>query len=803
VKRAALPALALWVALLSTCLIVISRASFTADLSAFLPRAPSPEQQVLVDQLTEGAVSRLILIGIEAPDAATRARLSRELARRLAAMPEFALVNNGEATSMERDRAFLFDRRYSLSPAVTAERFSERGLRAAIGESIDLLASPAGLMLKSLLPRDPTGELVALVNARQGDSGPMIADGVWASRDGTRALLFAQTRANGSDTDGQQHALATIRRTFAEVAQGDAAAAPESRLLLSGPGVFSVASRNTIHDDVVRLSAIGVAGIVLLLLVVYRSPSVLALGMLPVVSGALAGIAAVSLGFGVVHGLTLGFGTTLIGEAVDYSIYLFVQSSQSARADADAAGDRAHWVATFWPTIRLGMLTSVVGFATLLFSGFPGLAQLGLYSITGIVVAAGVTRFVLPALLPSGFRVRDVSFLGRALALVMARARTLRWFFVVALVAAVAVIGSHWHTLWNPELSALSPLSAADLALDRTLRADIGAPDARYLVVVSAGDQESALRAAERVGERLQRLVDAGTLGGFDTPVRFLPSLASQKLRQQALPPPAELAARLQGATGELPLRAERLGPFLADVETARNARPLTRADLDGTSFALATDALLVHRGERWSALLPLKAPQSATASPPPALDPQAIRAAVADAGQDGVLLVDLKGETDRLYAGYLADAIYLSLTGFVVMLVLLGLTLRSPMRVLRVVAPLVAAVIVVIAVHVVAGNRLNILHLVGMLLIVAVGSNYALFFDQRAGAVGAAGVATLASLVLASTTTVIGFGVLAFSKVPVLQAIGSTVGPGAILALLFAAVLAENRGAGLHEEVT
>ncbi|MGT2490864.1 hypothetical protein ACU4GD_10890 [Cupriavidus basilensis] len=31
---------------------------------------------------------------------------------------------------------------------------------------------------------------------------------------------------------------------------------------------------------------------------------------------------------GMVHGLTLGFGTTLIGEAVDYSIYLFVQSAQ-------------------------------------------------------------------------------------------------------------------------------------------------------------------------------------------------------------------------------------------------------------------------------------------------------------------------------------------------------------------------------------------------------------------------------------------------------------------------------------------
>ena len=795
-KRQGMAAVALWVTLLVACIIVISRASFTADLSAFLPRAPTAEQQVLVDQLTEGAVARLILIGIEAPDTATRARMSRDLAGRLRTMPEFTLVNNGESLGTERDRDLLFAQRYLLSPAVTADRFSESGLRAAIGESINLLASPAGLMLKSLLPRDPTGELIQLLNLQDRDARPAAADGVWASRDGTRALLLAQTRASGSDTDGQQQALVMIRRAFDEATEAGRTAAHPSRLLLSGPGVFSVTSRKTIRDDVARLSTFGVIGIVGLLFVVYRSLPALGLGLLPVISGALAGVAAVSLGFGVVHGITLGFGTTLIGEAVDYSIYLFVQSTQPTHEEP--AGDHAQWVATFWPTVRLGMLTSVVGFATLLLSGFPGLAQLGLYSITGIVVAAGVTRFVLPTLLPSGFRVRDVSFLGRALAAVMKRARMLRWVFVGLLIAATAVIGSHRHTLWNPELSALSPLSATDLMLDRTLRADLGAPDARYLVVVSADDQESVLRAAERIGERLQRLVDAGTLGGFDTPARFLPSVASQKARQQALPPPAELAARLEAATGELPIRPERLRPFLADVEAARNARPLDRADLDGTSFALATDALLVHRGGHWSALLPLNAAQRGAADL--AIDPAPIRAALAESAQKGALLVDLKGETERLYAGYLTEAMYLSLTGFAVVLGLLGLALRSPLRVLRVVTPLVAAVVVVIAVHALAGSQLNILHLVGMLLIVAVGSNYALFFDQRADGNRTHRVATLASLVLACTTTVIGFGVLAFAKVPVLQAIGATVGPGAVLALLFSAVLAENR-TGLPDE--
>ena len=756
-------------------------------MSAFLPRSPTAEQQVLVDQLTQGAVARLILIGIEAPDGAARTRLSRELARRLAANADFALVNNGEAPRMDRDRAFLLSHRYQLSPAVTAERFSESGLRAAIGDSIDLLASPAGLMLKSLLPRDPTGELVALLGAQQSGAGPAVADGVWVSRDGTRAVLLAQTRANGSDTDGQSQALATIRQAFAQVAADVGVEARTARLLLAGPGVFSVSSRDTIRDDVKRLAVVGLAGIVGLLLVVYRSLPVLALGLVPVISGAVAGVAAVSLGFGVVHGITLGFGATLIGEAVDYSIYLFVQSTPGAAGDAAAA--RAQWVAAFWPTIRLGMLTSVVGFATLLFSGFPGLAQLGLYSMTGIVVAAGVTRFVLPRLLPAAFRVRDVSFLGHGLAAVMARARPLRWLFAAVLIASLAVIGMRWSSLWNAELSALSTVSAEELELDRTLRADVGAPDARYLVVVSAADQEGALRAAERVGERLQRMVEAGTLGGFDTPARFLPSVASQRARQQALPDADELAVRLRAATASLPLRAERLGAFAVDIEAARSARPLERADLDGTSFALATDALLLRGAGRARALLPLRAaPVGGTG---PAIDPILIRAALVEAGQQDALLVDLKGETDRLYAGYLADAIRLSLAGFAIVLVVLMLALRSPVRVGRVVAPLIAAVVVVIALHAVAGSRLNILHLVGMLLIVAVGSNYALFFDQRGARDGPDRIVTLASLVLASTTTVIGFGVLAFSNVPVLQAIGSTVGPGAVLALLFSAVLA------------
>jgi len=120
-------------------------------------------------------------------------------------------------------------------------------------------------------------------------------------------------------------------------------------LKLSGPSVFAVAARAKIESAALRLSLISGVLVVTLLLAVYRSLPALGLGLLPVASGALVGIATVALGFGAVHGLTLGFGITLIGESVDYSIYFFISHGRRATAALDrapgsgAGGRRCAW----------------------------------------------------------------------------------------------------------------------------------------------------------------------------------------------------------------------------------------------------------------------------------------------------------------------------------------------------------------------------------------------------------------------------------------------------------------------------
>ncbi len=781
-RRRLLP-LALWALLVLLALLQIARTPFSADLSAFLPASPDPRQRLLIEQIHSGLPSRTLLMGISGADPIVRAQASRELARALRDSGRFDQVNNGEHDGWAGFASWLFEHRYALSPAITPERFSAEGLRAAIDEALSLLGTPAGNAIKPLLPRDPSGEAQRIAESLIPARSPRSEQGVWVSRveegQAGRALLMAVVKAAGADLDAQAAAIAGVQQAFAPLA------ARGLTLQLSGAPVFSVDSRARIEREVQWLAIAGMLLMSSLLLLAFGSVSALAVAMLPVASGVIAGIAAVSLGFGTVHGMTLGFGSTLIGESVDYAIYYLIQ----ARRDDQGRGGWSSWVRGSWPTVRLGLLTSICGFVALVFSGFPGLAQLGVFSVAGLVAAALATRYVLPTLLPDGSRGVGLRRpLGRA-----ARS-AVRWLPrlrvpVLLLGLGAAVLLWQRGDLWRADLASMSPVPRAAIELDQQLRADLGAGDAGTLVVVQGPDVEATLQRAEAAAERLEALVDQGVLGGFDTVTRFVPSLATQQRRLAALPDAARLQAALDQATQGGPLSAVRLTPFVADVAQARQAQPVTVHALQGSPVAPLVDALMLRRADgSASALLPLQPVRDSLDSAARDKVRQALQ------GVPDALLLDIGHELGSLYRRYLHQALGQALFGALGVVALMALWLRSGRRLLAVCQPLVLAVLLTIGGLAALAVPLGILHLVGLLLVVAVGSNYALFFDllrQAPPADAETNDDMLASLLLANLTTVLSFGLLACSSIPVLSAIGRVVAPGALLALLLAATFA------------
>ncbi len=790
------PSVIIWFVSLVICAVWIAQSRFTADMSAFLPNNPSAKQTLLVDQLTTGALSRTLLIGIEGDDVSVLDSLSKEFSRRLRVSKKFTFIANGDSGDLEKDQALLMRYRYLLSTAVTPERFTVDGLAQAIAKNIENMNSSFGLSIKGLLLRDPTGEMLTIISEFSDASRPENLGDVWVSKDGKRALLIAQTSASGSDTDAQEAMLKTTRQVFADsqqqVMQRNAAENPEmsakvgaARLLLSGTPVFSVSSRDTISSEASKLSLMGAVAVVTLLLLVFRSWVNVLICLVPVLTGAIAGIAAVSVCFGSVHGMTLGFGTALIGEAVDYSIYYFMQPRQQ---NGENQNGENIWRLRFWPTIRLGVFTSICGFAALVFSSFPGLAQLGVYSIAGLCAAALTTRFVLPDLPLGNVGFAPNPALGGYLARSSSWLRKLQLPVILLTVTAIVYLAQNKAPIWSQSLSGLSPMSKIELQYDELLRGDLGAPDMRYLVAVSGKDMESVLRGSEVVTQTLDVLQREGIIAGFESPSRVLPSQQLQQMRQSALPSSSQLQALLPRALAGLPLQSSRLGEFVADIEAARHLPLLTPADFAGSAMQASLAALLTQRPDGWVAFLPLRITANTEAAKQQVHDVLQLLSVRLKPDHGDIYFVDMVEESAQIYTRYFHEALTLALVGSLVIFILLVVMLRSWRTTLRVMLPLSISIIWVMAGLVLFGRELNLLHLVGILLIVAVGSNYALFFSQSARDVPLQNT-TLPAVLVANIATVLGFGVLAFSQVPALNAVGMTVAPGAILALCLSLV--------------
>ena len=94
------------------------------------------------------------------------------------------------------------------------------------------MGSPFGMLSRTILARDPTGEFLATLRQLDLGSMPALRQGVWFSADGKRAFLVAQTRAPGFDSVRQAAAMASVRNALAEVNS-------QVEITLTGPGVFA------------------------------------------------------------------------------------------------------------------------------------------------------------------------------------------------------------------------------------------------------------------------------------------------------------------------------------------------------------------------------------------------------------------------------------------------------------------------------------------------------------------------------------------------------------------------------------
>lgn len=744
-----LPILFAWgIFVLLAASVLLQGPKVQSDLGQFLPANAGNGPDLLLDTLRDSPASRVILLDLSGAAEQQLAEAAKGLAAALSATPHFQHILGIDNALPEAEQSLLFRYRYLLNPA----QFDQAHLKAALQQRLKELALGAPLNHQQLR-HDPTAQHRQTLQRLIHHNGPQRHLGVWFSDDRQHALLLLHSAAPAFALDRQQQAIAAIYHAFNQLATGDI------HMVLSGPPLFAVESRERIQQGSQQLTLVASLGVALLIFFAYRSFAATLLIVLPLFSGILAGASAVVLLFGQLHGIALAFGITLIGLTVDYPIHLF-----SHGGDHQAAR-------RIWPTLRLGVVTSALGFSALLFSAFQGLAQMGLFAISGIVVAAAVTRWVLPALQQREHQLHpSLSPLIR-LTLITGQRLPLRWLVWLLLLVSLGYLAQRGEALWETELNRLSPIPSAQLQLDQQLRQRLHAAEPGQLLLLQNASLENLLQQVEVLSEQLDAALQRNELSTFDTPTRYLPSRQRQLQWREALPERESLAAALALAQNGLPFREGTFHAFIDDVSAARQLQPLSAETLEGTITGMRLSSLLRRHGDGWYALLTLGGIHQ----------PGAIKQIATNAG---ARYLDIPQQASQLVEHYRNEALTLGGWGGVMILLILAISLRSINRLSQVALPVFSAIALTTALLSLLGERLSLFHLASLLLVLGIGLDYGLFVD-RCRSKGSDCSRTLGAMLICSTTTLLVFGLLALSPLPVLHAIGLTVSLGVVFTLL------------------
>lgn len=742
-----------------------------SNLSGFLPAATSLDERVLSAQLRNGVAARTVLAAIARPGAPPEslAAASRALAAALAGSPRLLQVANGESPPLDEGAlARLFDYRYLIGPAEPcANALTEAGLRTALQVRFKELSSAVPPLDRGRMAADPTACLRSLLLSLIPRQGPTRSHGVWFSPDLTRALLIFQTAGDAADLDTQRAAIVDIRHTFNTLPQ-----AQGLNLELAGPGYFAVGSAQTIRDETVALSLAATGAVALILLIAFRSPTLVVIGALPGIAGLLVGLALVQAGYGFVHGIALALGTTLFGVALDYPAHVFSHVAPGESPDPSDPG--------IWPTLLLAAAATVMGYGALALTEFQGLAQLGILAAAGLATAALCARYLLPPMIPAHYRVPAHRWLDRIWSLPPWVVGHARWVGLGLAAVLLAVTLIHHPHPWESDLARMSTVPRAELARDTTLRNALGAPDVSRFFYATAPDLEHLLQTLEAALPALRTLECSGGIGGFDVAPLWVPSAQTQRARALALPEPSEMARRLELASQDLPFRPGAFSPFLDGIESSRQLTPLVPSDLDGTLVGVRLAHLIQPLDHRWLGLIPL------TGIPEAGVDP-GLRALAA---ANGLQYLDLRAASIRLLERFLSETITRTLPLGLAIVLVLAAGLRDMRRLIRVLTPMAIALTLDFSLMVWTTGAVSLFHLVSLLLVLGLAIDYSLFFSRPMQS-SEERKRTLLSLTVCTASTFATFGLLALSSIPVLRAIGSTVAVGNLLAFFMAALLA------------
>ena len=732
-----------------------------SDILAMLPNVQQDPLTDIALSRVEEQLSNSIYLGFVADNQAQAIQAAQGVMTQLNEQGKgiFVDIKSADINQAESLNNYYFPYRFSLLTPDQAHTLESGKLDSLIDQAQQQIYNAFSYASSGLLANDPlllypqNLQALAPQQALEVHQGILIArlPGV-DSRERVAAIVMAKGVGSAFNPKVQDRQIAVLTQAFEHLARQDT----EIEILRAGALFHAAAATQLAKSEVTSLGLASLLGACLLVWLAFRSLMPLTIALLTITTSMLVAVVMTSWVFAELHLLTLVFGTSLIGIAIDYSFHFYCERLN--KPDASATQVIQH----IFPAITLALITSVLAYSSIGFAPFPGMQQVAVFCASGLM-SAYITLVLAYPLLASGSLPKGeqrLKLADRYLQIIdslLIKLTPKGLILIIILCLSVSSFGILRLTS-DDDIRNLQQSPPEVQVQENTLRALLsGGTDNQFLLV--RGDSEQALlQHLEDLAPRLNHAVNQQLIGNSFSLSKYLPSHDRQARNY-----------RLQGEIYQQNLIQviDTLGLDDALAPKLKHAYLAAKGHyIDASSF-LASPAgklfaplwILPSSGqEEFGALVLLGG----------IADIDTLSHFFADFPH--VQLVDKVGDISKVMGKYR------QLTLILLAVAMLAATLIFCSRFSIKLACLVVAVPALSAIFTLAtlgimGASLTLFHSLALILVFGIGVDHSVFFAESKQE--SRGV--MMAVFMSASSTILAFGLLAFSSTPAIHFFGLT----------------------------
>lgn len=542
-----------------------------------------------------------------------------------------------------------------------------------------------------------------------------------------------------------------------------------AQLIRSGVVFHAISGTDRAMHDISTIGLGSLIGIMILILATFRSMYPVGLSILSITTGIIVGISSCLLLFNEVHILTLVFGSSLIGVSIDYAFHYF--------ADFREAVDQtpSHIIANILPGITLGMVTSVIGYFMLILTDFPGLRQIAVFSATGLIASWLCVVLWFPLFQRVSGKSKPSLIVSLSKGVInLWDTPVFRKVIVIMLIALSPLVALGFLDIpFNDDIRILQEPSKHQQQQDRAIQRILSKQQQFSYVLVKASTPQQLLEREELLTPVLNRLIESGGLSAYQSVSRFFPSISSQKKARQLLVKSVKETSALRDRLIQLGLQHRHITDYLSMLED-NNYKYLDISHLQHFETGKLINFLWLGEvsGFYYSVVLL----ENLTKSTP--------LTNLLNTNSH-VSLVDQATEISKVFGQYRIRSIQLVIAAYILIFILLMLRYQL-VKSLLIIFPPVFASLAAISMAGFVSSPINIFHIFAVILILAIGIDYTLFFAERS----THRTTTMLAITLSAITTILSFGLLALSDTRAINSFGLTLMTGIFISFLLSPIV-------------